>query len=1341
MVNPIKFDELFDRQGIKAGFDALKSELKKAEKDLIASAKNIKKATEGIKLTDKDAATQLDKNKIAVQKLRKEVDLNRKAQDQLTVAQNKLRISQSNVGIETAKVRDAIQRQNRITKEQITLNRATQGSMTALSVELGRNRQKYRDLSAAQRANASVGGKLLTTIQQQDTEIKRLDETIGNAQRKVGGYAAAILEAEKKLRGQETALKQNIRALKIAAAQTGNNTTQQKRIQAELVNTGKKYRQVVSELKQYNKGQERSSKATRQLTRLLGAFGLAGGITLVVRGFKEMIGIFSGFEKQAAKVRAISGATDEEFKRLTDDAKRLGESTEKTATNVGELQLALAKLGFTTDQIIAATEGILDLSTAIDEDLAESARVVANTLRGFNLGAEETARVTDVMALAISSSALDLTKFSVAMSKVAPVAKTFGFSVEDTTALLAQLTNAGFEASMAGTATRNILLNLADANGKLAQRLGEPVRTLPQLIDGLNKLRDEGIDLNETLQLTDKRSVAAFNTFIDTGDAALQMADDLRNASGSAKAMAKIMRDTLAGDTDIAISAIQGLVINIGEKLTPILRSIVKSFIFFIKNLSEFIKIIGIAGAGLLVYTLVTKGAAIAQRAYTLAVNIANAATKAFNVTVKANPLGLLLGILAAVTAAYFAFRDSTDAASKAQDEFSGKHRTFLEELAKEEAQLKTLFDAVSTANEGTRERTAAIEEINRLYGEYLPNLLTEKSTLEEIAVAQEIANKALIQDIAIKAKQAEITEANIKLIQAQKAAQEFVTSSTKENTKVTTAAFFDLLEQLDNVEKFFAKFQQDFDTELKRGEARNKLIKEFARSIGLNVGQIADFRDVMGTLRDANKEASDSIAETKTFYDQFIDALGLTKVSTEDIEKALRSLIKIQEVLLKQAKLLPESTEKELVIKNRKIKAIETEIKRLKSLGIEQGKQINLDKIRQQIDLARARNLEDELNRVKATEDTKFKIRKENLKKERDALIKQGGDKLQITELFENLITELSIESQRVRLEKLRTVRIKNEQDTNSDILKELETFFLEQGMTEEEIANQLLETKLVLLQKEIAVRKDIGAEIIDQELELARLRRKIADKEAEEQRKREEKLKEIRDFGIDEAIKALQKKADAAIKAADEEISATETQISKQEALAAQGLENSLKFEQEARAEALLAKIEAEKAKQRIEKLSAFWNIMANAASVQEGLTKFGIAEAASRVIPAFEEGGETPEKESIIRVSEKGSEYVVKHGPAQDYLPQLQAMNKGTYNDTFGGYIDNAKFVPNKLPVNDTNVQLLIVEMKGMRKEIKNLIPNMETVFDSTRQESINIYKYADRKRTVHLKVPRL
>ena len=1355
MGNPIGFNELFDKAGVDAGFNELIKHYKDLEKTAKKTVKEIQSATKDIIPTSKGAAEAISQQSTSFKAQKKVVNESQKAIKALTTAQNKLRTAQSKVGIETAKVRDAITRQNRLTKQEITLNRSKQGSMVAISAELALNKQRYRDLSAAQRANVNIGGRLLETIKRQDSEIKKLDSTIGNSQRKVGGYADAILEAEKKLRGQETQLKQNIRALKIAASQTGRNTKEQRKIQLELSNTRKRYGQIVAELRQYNQAQDRSSRATRNLTNLLGALGLAGGITLVVRGVREMIGVFSGFEKQMAKVRAISGATDAEFKLLTDDAKRLGESTEKTATQVGELQLAFARVGLTTPQIIAATEATLDLSTAIDEDLALSAEVAAKTVKGFNLTAEETARVTDVMALAISSSALTLTAFQDSMKTVAPVALAVNSTLESTTAILSTLVDAGQEASTAGTSLRNIFIELA-IQGLTWDEAMQQVR------DSTNKVAT-------ATELFGKRASTAALIIANNSEKIDTLTTSYENAAGSAKVMADIMRDVLTGDVDIATSAIQGLVIEIGEKLTPILRSIVQGFTFFIRNIGAFIKVILIATSAIVGYrlaiklttlltnqsakatilkTLVEKASAIgqkilrgallltaaAQALMTGNVKRATVAMRIFNTVTKLNPLGLLLGILGAVTTAFFAYRDSTDEATKAQEEFTGKHKEFLDQLAQEQAQLVTLFDAAITAKEGTEERSFAIGEINKLYGEYLPNLLTEASTLAEIAAASDIASKALLRNLSIKFRQAEITEANTKLIKAQREATDFITQST-DDSRLALVAFNDIVRETNE------GIQQIEGPPIFRTQAEQfRVLLDFAQRFDLSADDIVS---AFGKIQSAQKNAAESIADTKVFYDQFIDALGLTKTAVDDTEDALKSLIKIQEKLLEQAKLLPETTERELVVKNRKIKAINTEIKRLKALGIEQGKQIDLDKIRQQIALARARNLENELNRVKEIESTKFKIRKENLEKERDALIRQGSDRVQTTELFENLITELTIEHQRVRLEKLRAVRIKNEKETNADILKELETFFLEQGMTEEDIANQLLETKLVLLQKEIAVRKDIGAEIIDQELEVARLRRKIADKELEEQKNREKELRELRDFGINSAIEAIQKRADEAIEAANDEVSATETQISKQEALAAQGLENSLKVKQKARAEALLAKLEAEKQKERAEKISAFWNLLSNSDSVQEAIAKFGIGEAFARTIealPGLEEGGPTPDKESIIRVSEGNKpEYVVRHGPAQDYLPQLRAMNAGTYNDQFN--IDNLKFTPQKMPVNDNGILLLVAETKGMRKDVRNLIPNIESAFDAQNQAAIITYKYMNRTKRVHYKYPRL
>ncbi|MCH7724591.1 MAG: phage tail tape measure protein, partial [Bacteroidetes bacterium] len=681
MANPIKFSELVDKGDVEAGFDNLIGLYRKLEKDAKKSIKGIKEATKGIVPTSKGAAEAIRDQSQQFRTQKQVVDESGKAIKALTTAQQKLKTAQSNVGIETAKVRDAISRQNRLTKQEITLNRSKQGSMVAISAELTLNKQKYRELSEAQRANVNIGGRLLETVKRQDSEIKKLDSTIGNSQRNVGNYAAAILEAEKKLRGQETQLKQNIRALKIAEFQTRKNTTQQKRIQLELSNTRKKYGQIVSELKQYNRGQERSSRVTQNFVRILGALGLAGGITLVVRGFREMIGIFSGFEKQMAKVRAISGATDAEFKLLVNDAKRLGESTEKTAANVGELQLAFAKLGFTTPQIIAATEATLDLATATDEDLAQSALVAAKTIKGFNLSAEETARVTDVMALSFSSSALNLNAFQDAMKTVAPVALAVNSTLESTTAVLSTLVDAGLDASTAGTSLRNIFIELAK-QGITWEDAMEQVR------NSTNKLRT-------ATDLFGKRASTAALIIADNSEKIDTLTESYNNAEGSAKAMADIMRDTLIGDLDRATSAIQGMVIQIGEKLNPILRTIIQGFTFFITNIQAFFKIIGIAGAGLLAYTLITRGATIAKRAYTIAVNIANIATKAFNTSVKANPLGLLVGLLAAAVAAFFAFRDSATEATESEEDFGNeleRSNKLLDERTKKLFDLENLF-------------------------------------------------------------------------------------------------------------------------------------------------------------------------------------------------------------------------------------------------------------------------------------------------------------------------------------------------------------------------------------------------------------------------------------------------------------------------------------------------------------------------------------------------------------------------------------------------------------------------------------------------------------------------
>ena len=148
--------------------------------------------------------------------------------------------------------------------------------------------------------------------------------------------------------------------------------------------------------------------------------------------FQFAVRVGAEFEQSMANVKAISGATGQAFQNLEEDAKRLGASTRFTASQVADLQLEYSKLGFTSDEIVNATESTLALASATGETLASSAMVAGATLKGFRLDAIETGRVTDVMAQSFSSSALDLEKFRESMKLVAPVAEAVGFSVEET---------------------------------------------------------------------------------------------------------------------------------------------------------------------------------------------------------------------------------------------------------------------------------------------------------------------------------------------------------------------------------------------------------------------------------------------------------------------------------------------------------------------------------------------------------------------------------------------------------------------------------------------------------------------------------------------------------------------------------------------------------------------------------------------------------------------------------------------------------------------------------------------------------------------------------------------
>ena len=295
-------------------------------------------------------------------------------------------------------------------------------------------------------------------------------------------------------------------------------------------------------------------------TKRLGR-GLSAGLTAPLAAIgATSFKIAADFEQSMAKVKAVSGATGQEFKSLEGNAKQLGASTRFTASEVSALQLEYAKLGFSASEITQVTQATLNLAQATGSDLAQSAEVAGATLRAFGMDASQTGKVTDVMAAAFSSSALDLDSFQDSMKYVAPVAKAAGVSLEEATAMLGQLANNGIKGSQAGTSLRRILQEVAGTGLDFGT--------------AMQKTADEVINLADAKDEVGRTASSAFLVLKEGMSDVDGLTNSLKQSKGAAAEMAATMDDTAEGAMKRMQSAIEGAQIEIGSALAPVMTEL-----------------------------------------------------------------------------------------------------------------------------------------------------------------------------------------------------------------------------------------------------------------------------------------------------------------------------------------------------------------------------------------------------------------------------------------------------------------------------------------------------------------------------------------------------------------------------------------------------------------------------------------------------------------------------------------------------------------------------------------------------------------------------------------------
>ena len=320
----------------------------------------------------------------------------------------------------------------------------------------------------------------------------------------------------------------------------------------------------------YKKGLENAKQETKDFgswvkQNWMKVTAAIAAATAAIKTFAAGVKTIADFEKANSVLAGVLGKTVGEIKALSNSAEMLGRSTAYTATQVTELQTELAKLGFGQGQIMSMQKAILNFATAMGVELADAASFTGSTLRTFGLRASDTEDALNVLAVASDKSALGFAKLNTAMPIVGPVAKSIGLDIRDTATLLGVLANSGFDASSSATALRNIFLYLADSSSNLSQAIGNPVKTLPDLLDGLDKLKKQGFSVGEALKLTDKEAVAAFTTLIEGTASARDLRAALEEVNGAIDEKAQAQVQNIAGSVDKLKSAWNGLILGMQD--------------------------------------------------------------------------------------------------------------------------------------------------------------------------------------------------------------------------------------------------------------------------------------------------------------------------------------------------------------------------------------------------------------------------------------------------------------------------------------------------------------------------------------------------------------------------------------------------------------------------------------------------------------------------------------------------------------------------------------------------------------------------------------------------------
>ena len=297
----------------------------------------------------------------------------------------------------------------------------------------------------------------------------------------------------------------------------------------------------------------------------------------------------SGGEIQAklSELQALLGLASQsgpQFKALSDEIVRVGKESSKTISEVAGLANELARAGFGAEDITKSVASVVQLSEAAGLSAEQAATIAANVKTMFSLQASELGRVNDVLTATANASTTSVQSLGESFTYVGPLASSFGFSVEEISAALGVLANAGQKGSVAGAGLQQMFSQLiahadeVDAalakHGKSFEDVNPEIHSVVEI---MQVFQDVNLSTADIINIFSERARKTFLALQSQGVDTLKAFEKLNKESrGLAATVAEVRMDNLPGDVLKMKSAFEALQFTVFQVMEERLREIIQ---------------------------------------------------------------------------------------------------------------------------------------------------------------------------------------------------------------------------------------------------------------------------------------------------------------------------------------------------------------------------------------------------------------------------------------------------------------------------------------------------------------------------------------------------------------------------------------------------------------------------------------------------------------------------------------------------------------------------------------------------------------------------------------------